>query len=117
MATKVDARIDWRLSAYTALSAIFWVLALGPGGGGTSKVGVNELGALINLILLVPLWRGSKWPAVPLAIEAVVLAGAIGSGGMPPGGPAFGFLALGAVVQLLLLCSLVGGRRNFEDAP
>lgn len=106
MTSGFRASIDWRIGVYTGLSAAFWILALGPGGGGTSDVTVDSTGALINFVLLVPLWRGSRWPAVPLAIEALLLAGAIGSGSMPPDGPAFGFLALLASAQFLLLCDL-----------
>jgi|SRR6478735_1514268 len=106
MAVTSGIHDGWRLGAYATLSLAFWILALGPGGGGTSMVGVEGTGALINFLLLVPLWKGSRWPVIPLSIEALILAGSIGSGGMPPWGPAFGLLALVASGQFLLLCSL-----------
>lgn len=96
-----------RLSVYAGLCVVFWTLALGPGGGGTTAVGVNATGAWINLLLLIPLWNGANWPLWPLAIEAFLIAGVIGSGGMPPDGPAFGLLTFVAAGQFLLLFSLL----------
>lgn len=63
-------------------------------------------GAAVNLLLLFPLWRGAMWALVILWFEALILCGAIGSGGIPPFGPAFGLLAFVAGAQFLILCSL-----------
>lgn len=95
-----------KLALYVALSLLFWVLALGPGGGGTDGVRVYWEGAAVNLLLLFPLWRGAMWAVVVLWFEALILCGAIGSEGIPPFGPAFGLLALVAGAQFLILCSL-----------
>jgi hypothetical protein len=108
---------DWRLQLYTALVAVFWVFALEPGGGGTSEVGVDGGEVLINLLLLIPLWRGSRWAVTLLAILAMFSAGAIGSGGVPPWGPMFGALALVAAVQFLLLSTYdLGPSSDLADA-
>jgi hypothetical protein len=83
-------RRNFKLALYVALSLLSWVLALGPGNGGTDGVHVYWEGAAVNLLLLFPLWRGAMWAVVILSFEALILAGAIGSEGIPPFGPAFG---------------------------
>ena len=100
-----------RLAAYFAVSIVFWSLALGPGGGGTSEVGVEASGALFNLALLILLFRGTEWALFLLAGEAALLTGVIASGGLPPSGPWFGALSVLTFVQFSLLCSLWASRR------
>jgi hypothetical protein len=97
---------DWRLVLYTLLAVLFWVLALGPGGGGTSEVEVGWPGAALNLLLLLPVWQGHGWPIPILAISALGLTALVASGGHPPDGPMFGALAGITGVMFLLLCSL-----------
>ena len=94
---------DWRLQLYTLLVPVFWVLALGPGDGGTESVGVNGQGAALNLLFLILLWMGSKWAVTFCALLAMVATMFIGSEGIPPWGPAFGALALISGAQFLLL--------------
>lgn len=111
---------DWRLRLYTLSVPVFWGLALGPGGGGAEGIKVHEEGAVLNLLLLIPLWRGSRWAVTALALYAMVMVG-IGSIGIPPWGPAFGALALFAGAQFLLLYSYdVGpnsGPRSEAELP
>lgn len=103
---------DWRLRLYALLSAMFWFLALGPGGGGTSEVGLEWTGVLVNFLLLIPLWRGARWALIILAIEALICAGVIASGGSPPGDPWFGGLTVLATAQFLCLCALWSAPRE-----
>jgi hypothetical protein len=105
-----------KLSLYVALSLLFWVLALGPGGGGTDAVHVYWEGAAVNLLLLFPLWRGAMWAVVILWFEALLLCGGIGSEGIPPSGPAFGLLAFVAGAQFLILCSLWSSSEDGQRA-
>lgn len=105
----VDERsnpVDWMLGLYMLLTLLFWGLALGPGDGGTSEVEVDWWGALANLVLLVPIMRGSTWSIPLLALCTLGLAVGIASGGVPPGGPWFGALSWVAAVMFLLLCGL-----------
>lgn len=95
-----------RMGLYTLLSLVFWATALWPGGGGTSEVGVEWPGALLNGLLLIPLWKGRRWSAALLTLEGLVSATVIGSGGIPPWGPAFGVLSCVALGQMWLAHSL-----------
>jgi hypothetical protein len=51
-----------KLSLYVALSLLFWLLALGPGGGCTDGVQVYWQGAVVNLLLLLlcSLWSSAE---------------------------------------------------------
>jgi len=97
---------DWRLVLYTLLAIFYWILALGPGNGGTSEVAVGWPGAVFNLLLLLPVWRGRNWSIPLLAIYALGLTALVASGGHPPDGPIFGALAGITGAMFLLLCSL-----------
>jgi hypothetical protein len=105
------------LVMYSLFSGLFWLLALGPGHGGTDSVGVEWEGAVINCALLVLLWRGHNWAAWLLSIEAFIAATVILSGGIPPWGPAFGWLGLLALGQFGILASMVSNstaRNRYE---
>jgi hypothetical protein len=107
---------DWRLRLYTLLVLAYWTLALGPGGGGTAEVSVDWDGAIINLLLLIPLWRGSKWAVTLLALMAMASAIVIATAGIPPWDPMFGSLALVAAIQFLLLVTYdLGPNSDSED--
>jgi hypothetical protein len=94
------------LCSYSLLAVIFWLLALGPGGGGTSEVEVGWPGAVLNGLAVIPLWRGHSWPVPYLSVGTLALAVGIASGGLPPAGPTFGALAGLAVLMVILLCVL-----------
>jgi hypothetical protein len=94
------------LVLYTVLVLLFWGLALGPGGGGTSEVQVGWSGFALNVLLLLPMWKGGTWSIPLLALYALGLAAIIADGGIPPGGPVFGALSLIAAAMFLLLCGL-----------
>lgn len=109
--------VDWRLRLYTLLVPVFWLLALGPGDGGAAGVAVSWDGALINCLLLIPLWRRSMWAVTLLGVFAMWTTMVVGSIGLPPWGPAFGALALVAGAQFLLLFTYdLGYRLGAEDA-
>lgn len=98
---------------YVLVTVVFWSVALLLAGGeiasGNSIVRVSWQGAVLNLALLIPLGLGAEWARRILLFTGLVAAIFIGSLGFPPFGPALGLLALGAVTQILLLCSLQMG--------
>jgi hypothetical protein len=106
MNDRLGDHLDWCvLALYAVLAVTFWSLALGPGGGGTSEVQVGWSGAVINFVLLVPIWRGRTWSIPLLAFGMFGLALAIALGGVPPDGPIFGALAaLAAAMGVTLGC-------------
>jgi len=93
------------LGLYTVLGVVFWCLVFGPGGGGTSEIRFGWSAAAINLLLVIPLWRGHTWPLTFLALGTLGLALFIASGGLPPDGPLFGSLAGMAAIMFVLLCA------------
>jgi hypothetical protein len=99
---------------YVAISLVFWILVLVPADGGSRNLHVNWQGALINLALIVPLWRGKAWARVALGIEALFLTLFIASEGVPPFGSTFGLFAVGPLGQFLLLLLL---ERLDQDEP
>lgn len=101
---------EWQLRPYLGITLLTWLLGLTSAAGGTQDARVEWPGALVNLALLIPLWRGARWPAAVLAIEATVLVGVIGPEAFTVEKPIFGLLALLAVGQLLLMCSLWADR-------
>jgi hypothetical protein len=108
---------DWRLKLYVLLSVVFWGLALGPGSDGASGVKVDGEWVVITALLLIPLWRGSKWAVTLLALSALWATMAIGFIGVPPEGPMFGGLALLSGIQFLLLFTYdLGPNSDPEDA-
>lgn len=90
--------------AYVVASVAIWSIGLGMGGGDT--VALQWQGAVLNGALLLPLWRRAEWARHVLMICALALAIGIGSEGFPPSGPAFGLLAFGPALQILLLIYL-----------
>lgn len=105
----------WQFRLYLLATTAFWTLALGPGGGGTEDVTVYWTGAVVNFALVVPLARGAAWAAILLAVEGIVLAGVIASGGLPPWGPVFGYLAFLAAAQVLLLGALLNQQGELSN--
>jgi hypothetical protein len=106
---------DWRLRLYTLTVPVFWILALGRGGDGAAGVKVDGGGVVIAALLLIPLWRGSKWAVTLLALYALWATMAIGSIGLPPWGPMFGSLALLSGLQFLLLFTYDLGPNSISE--
>ena len=106
---------EWQLRPYLGVTLLFWTLGFAVAAGGSSDAQVEWPGPLANLILLIPLWKGVRWAAGALAVEATVLVGVMGSEAIPLERPIFGALTLLAVAQLLLMCS-VWASREFENS-
>jgi hypothetical protein len=92
-----------RMYGYIVVTICFWVGAFGPGGGGTGDVTLHWEAAVINGLLLVPLWHGARWAALLLSVLALMLIGGISWGGVYPWGTAFGLLSVVAAVQFGLV--------------
>jgi hypothetical protein len=94
-----------------------WVFWDGTGSSGSSSIHIDASGAVINLLLLIPLSRGREWAKWILTVQGIFSAVFIGSLKVPPfGGPSFGILAYVAALQVALLVSL-GDVRSGRAAP
>jgi hypothetical protein len=93
--------------AYAGTSAVFWLAAWiiwdGTGRSGSSSVHLGWQGAVLNGLMLIPLFKRFEWARWVLIVEATATIAFIGSLGVPPFGPAFGSLAFLALLQLALL--------------
>ena len=88
--------------SYAALSAGFWLVVWQAGwefASGSSTTHIAWEAAVVNLVLLVPLWRRVVWVWHVLAIEALLVAVAFAWSF----GEVYSLLALPAVAQHLLL--------------
>jgi hypothetical protein len=101
---------DRSLLLYVVVSAAFWLAAWAIWGGtGRTVDGAVHLGwqgAAFNLLMLGLLLRGWRWARGCLIFQAMLNAAFVASLGVPPFGPPFALLALGAALQVALL---VGG--------
>lgn len=99
---------------YATVSVAFWLLVWLAGwefASEGSAIHIEWKAAVVNLALLVPLWRRVIWVWHVLAIEALLLTVVFASSF----GETYGLLALAGAAQLLLLWRLRSPRGRLPE--
>lgn len=101
---------------YAATSVVLWLVVWLAGGefaSDGSAIRVGWEGAVLNVILVLPLWRRSVLAWHLLALEALITTVVFGSSYEET----YGLLALFGLAQLLLLWRLRTPRERSAQAP